>query len=280
MNGSDLAHILVEAFPYITYFQGKTIVVKLGGSAREEERGVLEDVVWLRKLHANPVVIHGGGSTITSWLKRLAIPSRFEHGLRVTDADTIDVVKMTLVGSVNQDLVALVNDMGARAVGMSGIDGKTIQCDFHREHGDIGFVGDIRNVDPGLIHDLTEAGYIPIIAPIGYGPNGEAMNINADTAAADIAVALKAEKAIFLTDVIGLLDENQQLIEKVGIHDLEDLIARGVVSGGMIPKVKACIRSMDAVRQAHIIDGRVPHALIRELFTDRGIGTMIEHDQS
>jgi len=277
MNAEELTHVLVEAFPYITYFQGKTIVIKLGGSAREEERGVLEDVAWLRKLRVNPVVVHGGGPTINGWLKRLDIPSRFEHGLRVTSAEAIDVIKMALIGGVNQDLVALVNTMGVRAIGLSGIDGQMIQCDFNREYGDIGFVGEVRGVDPTPIHRLTEAGYIPIIAPIGYGPNGEAMNINADTAAADVAVALRAEKMIFLTDIVGILDQRQQLIERVDIQALEGLIEDGVVSGGMIPKVKACVRAMAGVQQTHIIDGRVPHALIRELFTDRGVGTMIAH---
>lgn len=276
-DAEQITRTLVEAFPYMTYFQGKTIVVKLGGSALEEDRGVLEDVVWLRKMHVNPVVIHGGGAAITSWLERLGIPSRFEHGLRVTDAATMEVVKMTLIGGINQDLVSLVNGMGARAIGLSGIDGRMIQCAFNREYGDIGYVGEVTHVDPRPIHELTHAGYIPIIAPIGCGPNGEAMNINGDTAAADLAVALCAEKMIFLTNVAGILDRDKKLIEEIDVEALERLIREGVVSGGMIPKVKACIRAMAGVQQTHIIDGRVPHALIRELYTDRGVGTMIAH---
>ncbi len=266
---------LVEALPYVTRWAGCTLVIKLGGSALEAERAVLEDCVHLRLLGANPVVVHGGGASISAWLQRIGKESRFEHGLRVTDGETRDVARMTLIGEVNATLVALVNQLGGRAIGLSGLDGPMIRARYHREYGDIGYVGDIETVDPESIHAVTGAGFIPIIAPIGYGPDGQALNINADTAAADIAVALAAEKMIFLTDVVGILDGSRSLISEIYEDEIDDLIVAGTVSGGMIPKVKACQRAMAGVRQTHVIDGRFPHALIRELFTVNGVGTMI-----
>ncbi|MCL4540761.1 MAG: acetylglutamate kinase [Chloroflexi bacterium] len=266
---------LVEALPYMTRWSGATIVVKLGGSALEAERAVLEDCVYLRHLGANPIIVHGGGASISSLLKRLGIESQWVNGLRVTDKSTRDVARMVLIGEVNASLVALVNELGGRALGLSGLDGPMIRAHYHREYGDIGFVGEIDSIDTTPIQAVVSAGFIPIIAPIGYGPNGEALNINADTAAADIAVALQAQKMIFLTDVIGILDASHQLISEVSVHELDALMESGAVSGGMIPKVKACKRAMAGVQQTHIIDGRFPHALIRELFTDSGVGTMI-----
>lgn len=271
----SVTRTLVEALPYVTRWAGCTLVIKLGGSALEAERAVLEDCVHLRRLGANPVVVHGGGASISAWLQRIGKQSRFEHGLRVTDAETRDVARMTLIGEVNATLVALVNQLGGRAIGLSGLDGPMIRAKYHREYGDIGYVGDIEHVDPDPIHAVTGAGFIPIIAPIGYGPDGQALNINADTAAADIAVALAAEKMIFLTDVVGILDGSRNLISEIDEDEIDELLVAGTVTGGMIPKVKACQRAMVGVRQTHVIDGRFPHALIRELFTVNGVGTMI-----
>lgn len=276
MPGDDAqVRTLVEALPYMTRWCGATIVVKLGGSALEADRAVLEDCVYLRQLGANLVVVHGGGASISSLLKRLGIESQWVNGLRVTDKPTRDVARMVLIGEVNASLVALVNELGGRAIGLSGLDGPMIRAHYHREYGDIGFVGEIDAIDTSPIQAVVSAGFIPIIAPIGYGPSGEALNINADSAAADIAVTLQAQKMIFLTDVIGILDASHQLISEISVHELDTLMEDGIVSGGMIPKVKACKRAMAGVQQAHIIDGRFPHALIRELFTDSGIGTMI-----
>ncbi|MGI8915168.1 MAG: acetylglutamate kinase [Chloroflexota bacterium] len=279
-NGDPVTRTLVEALPYVTRWKGCTLVIKLGGSALEAERAVLEDCVHLRRLGAFPVVVHGGGAAINSWLERIGKESRFEHGLRVTDEETRNVARMTLIGEVNASLVAMVNGLGGKAVGLSGLDGPMIRARYHREYGDIGFVGEIESVDPEVIRAMAGLGFIPIIAPIGYGPGGEALNINADTAAADVAVALEAEKMIFLTDVVGILNGDGQLISEVSEDELEGLIADGTVSGGMIPKVKACRRAMAGVHQTHIIDGRYPHALIRELFTVHGVGTMISKRSS
>ena len=274
-DGDPVTQTLVEALPYVTRWKGCLLVIKLGGSALEAERAVLEDCVHLRRLGAIPVIVHGGGAAISAWLKRIGKESRFQHGLRVTDAETRDVARMTLIGEVNASLVAIVNSLGGKAVGLSGLDGPMIRAHYHREYGDIGFVGEIDSVDPEAIRADADLGYIPVIAPIGYGPDGEALNINADTAAADVAVALQAEKMIFLTDVVGILNGDGQLISEVSEDELDGLIADGTVSGGMIPKVKACQRAMAGVHQTHIIDGRYPHALIRELFTVHGVGTMI-----
>ncbi len=276
-NGATLA--LVEALPYVTRWIGTTIVIKLGGSALEADRAVLEDCVQLRKLGINPVVVHGGGPAISAWLKRLGKESRFHNGLRVTDAETRDVARMTLIGEVNATLVALVNQLGGRAIGLSGLDGPMIRARYHRAYGDIGYVGDIEHVDIAPIQAVVNAGFIPVIAPIGYGPEGEALNINADTAAADVAVALAATKMIFLTDVVGILDHQHNLISEINVDELAGLLTDGTVTGGMIPKVAACERAMAGVEQTHIIDGRIPHALVRELFTDFGVGTMIVRGQ-
>jgi acetylglutamate kinase len=275
LTSDAVTQTLVEALPFVTRWNGSTLVIKLGGSALEAERAVLEDCVHLRRLGARPVIVHGGGAAISAWLKRIGATSRFEHGLRVTDRETRDVARMTLIGEVNASLVALVNGLGGQAVGLSGLDGPMIRARYHREYGDIGYVGDVESVDPVLIRAVADMGFIPVIAPIGYGPDGEALNINADTAAADVAVALAAEKMIFLTDVVGILDAGGRLISEVSEDELAGLIADDTVSGGMIPKVKACQRAMAGVRQTHIIDGRYPHALIRELFTVHGVGTMI-----
>ena len=279
-SGDPVTNTLVEALPFVTRWSGCTLVIKLGGSTLEAERAVLEDCVHLQRLGAIPVIVHGGGASISAWLKRIGKASRFEHGLRVTDAETRDVARMTLIGEVNATLVALVNRLGGRAVGLSGLDGPMIRAHYHRQYGDIGYVGEVDSVDPEVIRAVADLGCIPVIAPIGYGPDGEALNINADTAAADVAVALQAEKMIFLTDVVGILSADGRLISEVSEEELEGLIADGTVSGGMIPKVKACQRAMAGVRQTHIIDGRYPHALIRELFTVHGVGTMISRHQN
>lgn len=270
-----IAAVLREALPYIFELADKVLLVKLGGSALSEQKSLLEDLIWLQKLRARPVLVHGGGSDISQWLRRIGKQSHFVNGLRVTDDETMEVARMVLVGKVNQELVAMVNSLGGKAIGLSGLDGRLLECARNLQHGDIGHVGEVQQVNLEPVYDLLERGYIPVIAPIGYGPGGESLNINADTAAGDIAAALRAEKAIFLTDVTGIQDAQGNLISELRVDEVEGLIQSGVITGGMIPKVEACMHALRGARRVHIIDGRVPHALIRELFTDSGVGTMI-----
>jgi acetylglutamate kinase len=268
-----LSAALLEALPYINYFAGKTIVIKIGGSTLGSGDTTLQDIVWLKSLGIEPVIVHGGGNAITDWLSRIGKEARFVRGLRVTDEETMEVVRMTLAGKVNTDLVATINSLGGRAIGITGLDGHLLQA--RRQGDDLGLVGKVTKVDLGVLQTLIAAGYIVVIAPIGCGTGCEALNLNADTAAGEIAAALHAEKLILLSDVPGILDAQGQVISRVSMDEARALIKSGVVSKGMIPKVEACIRALDGVRRTHIIDGRVPHALIRELFTDRGVGTMI-----
>lgn len=275
-----LSAALLEALPYINHFAGKTLVIKIGGSTFGSGDTTLQDIVWLKSLGVEPVIVHGGGSAITDLLARLGKEARFVRGLRVTDAETMEVVRMTLAGKVNTELVGAINALGGRAVGITGLDGRFIQA--KRQSEELGLVGKVVRLDLGAPQALMAAGFIVVIAPIGCGPNGEALNLNADTAAGEVAAALRAEKLLVLSDVAGILDAQGALISQVSVEEARGLIKSGVVSKGMIPKVEACIRALDGVRRAHIIDGRVPHALIRELFTNRGVGTMItrerEHD--
>lgn len=264
---------LLEALPYIHYFAGKTIVIKIGGSTLGSEDTTLQDIVWLKSLGIEPVIVHGGGNAINEWLARIGKEPRFIRGLRVTDKETMEVVCMTLAGKVNTELVAAINSLGGKAVGITGLDGRLLQC--QRQSEELGLVGKVEKVNLEILRALTAAGYIVVIAPIGFGPQGEALNLNADTAAGEIAAALQAEKLLLLTDVPGILDRDGTLLPHISIDQARELIKNGVVSKGMIPKVEACLRALDGVRRAHIIDGRVPHALIRELFTNRGVGTMI-----
>jgi acetylglutamate kinase len=274
IDTADRAQVLVEALPYIKRFHGQKIVIKLGGNAMEQRKQeTLLDVVLLRYVGMNPVLVHGGGPEITAMGERLGIRAEFKDGLRVTDAKTMEIVKMVLTGKINPDLVASLNRLGAQAVGMSGEDGPSIIADALDP--DLGFVGKVTQVNSEPIEALIGRGYIPVLASIGLGYDGNAYNINADTVAAEVAVALGASKLILLTDVEGVLDNGGQVINELKRAEAQRLISDGEVSGGMIPKLQACLRALDAVPFAHIIDGRTPHSLLVELFTDHGIGTMV-----
>jgi len=274
MDEADmLSSALLEALPYINYFAGKTLVIKVGGSTLGSGDTTLQDIVWLKNLGIEPVIVHGGGADISLWLKRLGVEPRFVQGLRVTDEPTMEVVRMVLVGKVNTELISTINALGGKALGISGLDGGLIQAEI--EDPQLGLVGRITAINLELLNTIVGAGYIVVIAPIGTGPAGQPLNLNADTVAGEIARTLRAEKLIVLSDVAGILDSNGQLLSHISAAQAQELIQSQAVSGGMIPKVRACLRALEGVKRTHIIDGRVPHALIRELFTDRGVGTMI-----
>jgi acetylglutamate kinase len=280
-DAATRVHVLSEALPYIQQFTGRTVVVKYGGAAMKDSNlkdKVIRDIVFLSCVGLRPIVVHGGGPEINSWLDKLGIEPQFKNGLRVTDAPTMDVVEMVLVGRVNKEIVSLINQAGGSAVGLCGKDGNLIKARPQGDEG-IGFVGEVSNVNIRILETLVNSGYIPVVSSVAADDNGQAYNINADTVAGEIAAALGAEKLIFLTDTRGILKDYKEptsLIPKVDIKEARDLIASGVVSGGMIPKVNCCVRSLaQGVRAAHIIDGRIPHALLLEIFTDGGIGTMI-----
>ena len=274
LNGNDRAQVLVEALPYIKRFHGQTVVVKLGGHAMEEAKEeTLLDIVLLRYVGMLPVLVHGGGAEITSMSERLGLKAEFRHGLRVTDEQTIEVVKMVLTGKINPDLVGSINRLGGQAVGMSGEDGPSIIAEPLDP--ELGYVGRVTQVNPEPIEALIGRGYIPVIASIGLGYDGNAYNINADTVAAEIAVALNAAKLILLTDVPGVMDAGGTVIGELPAQRARNMVAGGQASGGMIPKLEACLRALDSVPYAHIIDGRTPHSLLLELFTEAGIGTMV-----
>ena len=288
-NPTDIANVLAEALPYIQHFHGRTIVIKYGGNAMVDEelkRGFARDVVLMKLVGMNPVVVHGGGPQIGSLLERIGKKSEFVDGLRVTDRETIDVVEMVLGGLVNKSIVALINAQGGRAVGLSGKDGGMIQArklllrqgqsDDDGEVVDIGQVGEIEQIDPAVVDTLDQANFIPVIAPIGAGADGKAYNINADTVAGSLAVTLKAEKLILLTNTPGVLDSDDQLRELLSETEAQNLIEQGVISGGMLPKVQCALEAVaGGVRTATISDGRVPHATLLETVTDRGVGTQI-----
>ena len=271
-----IAQVLKEALPYIEALRGQTLVIKLGGSTLENQCDALEDVVWLRSLGARPVLVHGGGPEINEWLGRLGIEPRFERGLRVTDATTLDVVRMVLVGKVNSDLVRLLGQLGGRAIGISGVDGELLRAE--RAAPELGFVGAVKSVNPGPIAALTAAGYIPVVAPVALGMDGAILNVNADDAAADLARGLAAAKLLYLSNIPGVLDRQGKLLSTLTDGQVRRLIADGTITGGMIPKAEACLRALETTRRVHIVDGREPHVLIRELFTREGAGTMIERE--
>jgi acetylglutamate kinase len=273
--------VLSEALPYIQKFANRTIVIKYGGAAMKDGRlkaGVIRDIVFLSCVGVRPIVVHGGGPEINIWLNKLGIEAQFKDGLRVTDADTMNVVEMVLVGRVNKELVCLINQAGGSAVGLCGKDGNLVQARPVGKEG-IGFVGEVTSVDTGLVESLIKSGYVPIISSVAADENGQAYNINADTFAGEIAAALQAEKLILLTDTPGILEDYKNpstLLTKLDIQKARELIDRGIVSGGMIPKVNCCVRSLaQGVRAAHILDGRLPHSLLLEILTDEGIGSMI-----
>ncbi|HZV49704.1 MAG TPA: acetylglutamate kinase [Candidatus Dormibacteraeota bacterium] len=274
---NERARVLVEALPYIQRFHGQVVVVKLGGNAIEQRKEeTLLDVVLLRYVGMLPVLVHGGGPEITALSRRLGLEAEFRNGLRVTDPATMEVVKMVLTGKVSPDLVATLNRLGGQAVGMSGEDGPTIIAEPLDP--DLGLVGRVVQVNREPITALLQRGYVPVIASIGLGYDGLSYNINADTVAAEIAVALGAAKLILLTDVPGVLDGEGRVISQLDRAEARRLIDANHVSGGMIPKLEACLRSLEGVPQAHVIDGRQPHALLLELFTESGIGTMVTRE--
>ena len=274
--------VLSEALPYIQKFANRTIVVKYGGAAMKEshlKQQVVRDIVLLSCVGIRPVVVHGGGPEINTWLGKLGIEPQFKNGLRVTDAATMDVVEMVLVGRVNKEIVALINQAGGSAVGLCGKDSNLIVARPQGEQEEIGFVGEVNSVNTKLVESLVDSRYIPVVSSVAADDSGQAYNINADTAAGEIAAALGAEKLILMTDTPGILEDYHKpetLIAKLDIQEARSLIEKGIVGGGMIPKVNCCVRSLaQGVRAAHIIDGRTPHALLQEIFTDAGIGTML-----
>lgn len=282
------AGILIEALPYIQKFAGKTVVIKYGGNAminEELKNSVMEDITLLKFIGLRPIVVHGGGPDISKALNDRGIKSSFINGLRVTDEETMKVAQQVLVGKTNKEIVALLNTKGGRAVGISGIDGSFIKCEkqyteVDGEKQDLGFVGDIVRVKHCLIDLLASDQYIPVIAPIGTDDEGNSYNINADTVAAAVAAAVQAEKLILLTDVEGLKDDEGNIVFEAHKDEIHEMIDSGTISGGMIPKVLGCIDAIDAgVTGVHIIDGRIPHCLLLEMFTKTGIGTLIKSDK-
>lgn len=280
------AGILVEALPYIQALAGKTVVIKYGGNAMINEdlkHSVMEDITLLKYIGLNPVVVHGGGPDITSALKCFNIQSEFVNGLRKTDKQTMEVAQMVLMGKTNKEIVSLLNQKGGKAIGICGIDGMLFECEKHYEivddrKVDLGYVGKITKVNTRVIEILTEDEYIPVVAPIGTDKNGQSYNINADTAAAELAAALKAEKLILLTDVEGVRNskDNDSILYAITSDKVTQLIEEGVIVGGMIPKVLGCVYAIQhGVQRSHIIDGRIPHCILLEIFTNKGIGTMI-----
>jgi acetylglutamate kinase len=273
------AEILIEALPYIKRFSGDVLVIKLGGAVDASENGansVLQDIVLLRFVGMRPVLVHGGGAEITAWQQRVGLEPRFVDGLRVTDAPTMEIAKMVLTGKVGPDIVSRINRLGGSAIGLSGEDGPTLLVRPRSVEGgaDLGFVGDVDQVNSEPISSILDQGRIPVVASIGLGYDGQAYNVNADSVAAELAVALKATKLILLTDVEGVRDAKGMLISEVDSLMARRLISDGVVVGGMIPKVRAAIRAAEDGCAAHVIDGRVPHSLLLELLTESGVGTM------
>jgi acetylglutamate kinase len=289
-HAMDKAKVLIEALPYIRRFYNKTVVIKYGGSSMEEEevrRSFALDIVLLKYIGINPVIVHGGGPQINEMLKKIGKKSQFIEGMRVTDDETMDIVEMVLVGRVNKEIVNLINQQGGKAVGLSGKDGQLIaakKMKMTRSRGedqppetiDIGLVGEVKSVNPGVIEVLMKDNFIPVIAPVGAGEEGQTYNINADLVAGRVASALKAEKLILLTDVEGVMDEKKQLIPTLVSQKARKLILQKIISSGMIPKVNCCLNALEeGVTKTHIINGTVEHAVLLEIFTDVGIGTQI-----
>jgi acetylglutamate kinase len=293
----EKAEVLIESLPYIKTFNSKTFVIKYGGSAMSNEeikKDIIQDVILLKYIGINPVIIHGGGPIVTSYLDKMGIKSEFINGLRVTDKKTMEVVQMVLVGAINQDIVGLLNYYGGTGIGLTGKDGNLITARKHlpvvkynsdgknENQIDLGFVGEIEKIQPSIIKNLCDNGFIPVIAPIGVGINGESYNINADVVAGEIAQSLKAEKLIMLTDVDGIYenpDNKSTKINSLSVDKAMQMISNNRIQGGMIPKVKACINaSSNGVNRTHIIDGSEKHSMLLEIFTDQGIGTMVTSD--
>ncbi len=290
----EKANVLTEALPYIQKFSGKTILIKYGGHAMTDQKLaelVLKDIILMKLVGMNPVIVHGGGPAINEWLQKLEIKSEFIQGLRVTDDATMQVVEMVLTGIVNKKIVNLINSFGGKAVGLSGKDGKLIlakkkyltvenpkNSQGAQELYDLGWVGDIVNIDPALVHSLIQEGYIPVVAPVAAGSQGETFNINADYVAAALGGALKAYKLVLLTDVEGIFlgEDSGSLASELTAQEIPQLIEEGVIKGGMIPKAESCLEAINmGVENVHIVDGRKPHSLLLEIFTKEGIGTMV-----
>jgi acetylglutamate kinase len=281
------AEILAQALPYIRKFHGKTLVIKYGGNAMTDptlQKAFAEDVVLLKLVGMNPVVVHGGGPQIETALKRLGKKGEFIQGMRVTDAETMEVVEWVLGGEVQQDIVGLINQAGGKAVGLTGRDGGLIRArklrmvdpsDPDKEH-DIGQVGDIIGIDPSVVKALQDDQFIPVVSPIGFGDDNESYNINADVVAAKLATVLRAEKLLMLTNIPGVLDKQGQLLPELTMKRIDELVADGTISGGMLPKIAGALdAARSGVNSVHIIDGRVPHALLLEILTEQAFGTMI-----
>lgn len=277
------AATLVEALPYIQKFQNKVVIVKYGGSAMTDEHlkmQVMQDVSLLKLVGLKPILVHGGGKDISKWISKVGMEPRFVNGLRVTDEDTMEIAEMVL-NKVNKSLVQIINNLGGKAVGISGKDGNLLKCVKKFSQGkDIGFVGEVVDVDTTIIEDLLDDDFIPIICPVGFDDHGQTYNVNADDAACAIAASMHAEKLAYLTDVEGVyrdFEDKESLIHTLDLDEAQSMIDSGVLGGGMLPKLQNCIDAMKkGVNQVHILDGRVPHCLLLEIFTNKGIGTMIE----
>ncbi len=270
-----LANAIKEALPYVSQYVGKSVVVKIGGSIHGDGTA-LEDIVTLARLGVKPVVVHGGGPMITEWQNKMGLETKFVDGRRYTDEITLDLARMVLIGKANSDLVAHLVKLGGRAVGLSGIDGGLIRA--RQRDPNLGLVGEVTEVDLGPVKALMDAGYLVVVAPSATDSEGQPLNVNADSIAGDIARALGAEKLVMFTDVDGVKDKSGNVLSALTVEQVSAYIASGEISGGMIPKVEACVRALDTVPRAQILDGRVPHALLGELFTDAGVGTMITRD--
>lgn len=285
----DKAAVLAEALPYIRQFSGKTVVIKYGGAAMaaaDLKAAVMQDIALMKYVGMHPIVVHGGGPEVSAMAKQMGIESQFVDGLRVTDAATVAIAQMVLVGKTNREIVTHLVGQGVRAVGLSGQDGGLIKATKHLHQSvktgemvDLGYVGDVAAIDTAVLESLTAGGYVPVIAPIGMGPGGQPYNINADTVAGAIAAAMKAEKLVLLTDVEGVRadkDDPDSLLSRITIQEVQTWMSRGRLEGGMIPKLQCCVTALNGgVNRVHIIDGRVPHSLLLEIFTDHGVGTMV-----
>jgi acetylglutamate kinase len=282
------AEILIESLPYIRNFYGKIFVIKYGGSAqikKELKKSFAEDIILLNYIGIRTAIVHGGGPKISATMEKMGKKPEFIQGQRITDEETMDIVEMVLGGLVNKEIVSLINSHGGKAVGLSGKDGGLIKANKKifkspkagEEVIDIGLVGEVTNINPNILINLEKDGFVPVISPIGVGPKGETLNINADYVAAEIASALKSEKLIILTDVYGIMDKKNKIISTLKKQQIKKLIKNNTITGGMLPKVQACLKALEGgVSKTHIIDGRVPHCLLLEIFTKEGIGTEIQ----
>ena len=284
------AEVLIEALPYIRNFYGKTFVIKYGGAAQVKEElkeSFAKDIVMLNFIGIRTAIVHGGGPKISAMMEKMGKKPKFVQGQRVTDEETMDIVEMVLGGLVNKEIVSLINSHGGKAVGLSGKDGGLIKAKKKliknsdrtgvEEIIDLGLVGEVTNIDPQILISLKNEGFIPVVSPVGVGPKAETLNINADYVAAAVAAALKAEKLILLTDVPGILDKSEKIISTLKKTQIKKLVENGTITGGMLPKVQACLKALEGgVAKTHIIDGRIPHCLLIEIFTKKGIGTEIQ----